>query len=479
MVRASRQFAGMVAAVTLVSGCGFTFPPEPQPEPTAGPEAYRIGILDGPLADELEEGMQLVPHTGTLSDKPIVIAAEALDTITADQTSALNTAYAGHRPIILVYAGLEDILALQRLLGNDSFEYDLPGGVPYAEIYAVDKEADGSMWQWSLFPPENMGTEYSETTTVNSADGTEESSQTPESVSLGYDDDEKQDSRADVLIQWVAEDEQRMQAPAAQTARLQVTQAGGPKDELTEIGEAWIDQWNFQQSGNNYQIAHFAWRVHSITNNQDWFYVQQKCIFSASTAFTTNVRRQKAWYLSSVEMDASIAAFDNKPAVVGLIQSSPQTANNETQVTSGVSWSIGGEVAVDQNGPSAKLNGGVTISNSTTVNVRDCNVLDKSNDRGNNPHWIYQFKRSEVSGAFDDYLSAPPNLAITTFQPMNQWIWRMSPEARSRNAPMLATCSVTLENTDETWGFFYYKLKRSYQSVRQARMIHIPYPATQ
>ncbi len=484
MTRRNLLFACAGFAAAMWSGCGFEFPPAPQPvptpEPQARPVAYRIGVLDGVLADELEEGMQLVPHSGTASDKPIVIAAEELATLSAEQVTAIHAAYAANHPIVLVYASLNDIKALQQLLGNDAFEYALPDGVPYVEIYAVDRDADGSMWQWSLFPPESTATEYSESTVQDTESGTETTQTTPaQVVSLGYDSDADQNSRADMLFQWIAEDEQRMQTPAARTAKLQVA---GAADELTEIGEAWIDQGNFQQSGNNYQISHFAWRLHSVSTGQDWFYVQQKCIFSASKAFTANERRHKGLYLNKIEIDAWMDRYRDQPAAVGLVQSSPQTANNQTQITSGVSWNIGGEVAVDTNGPSAKLNAGISISNSTTVTVQDCTVLDKSNDRGNNPHWVYAFKTSEIGSIsdcfFQDCLTDVPNLAITSFQPMNQWIWRLAPEVRVRNAPMRVSCSVTLVDTTESWKFFYATRTHTYQTARQVWTINIPYPRT-
>ena len=197
MTRRNLLFACAGFAAAMWSGCGFEFPPAPQPvpspEPQARPVAYRIGVLDGVLADELEEGMQLVPHSGTASDKPIVIAAEELAALSAEQVTAIHAAYAANHPIVLVYAGLNDIKALQQLLGNDAFEYALPDGVPYVEIYAVDRDADGSMWQWSLFPPESTATEYSESTVQDTESGTETTQTTPaQVVSLGYDSDADQ-----------------------------------------------------------------------------------------------------------------------------------------------------------------------------------------------------------------------------------------------------------------------------------------------
>jgi len=79
---------------------------------------------------------------------------------------------------------------------------------------------------------------------------------------------------------------------------------------------------------------------------------------------------------------------------------------------------------------------------------------------------------------FQDCLTDVPKLAITSFQPMNQWIWRLSPEVRANNASMRVSCAVTLVDTTESWRFVYAVRTHTYQTARQVWTIHIPYPRT-
>ena len=72
----------------------------------------------------------------------------------------------------------------------------------------------------------------------------------------------------------------------------------------------------------------------------------------------------------------------------------------------------------------------------------------------------------------------PPQLAVTTFQPMNQWIWKMTPAVRAQNAPMYTSCYVQLCRSEEKWYFFYYELWQNFKGTSWARNIYIPFPPT-
>jgi hypothetical protein len=148
-------------------------------------------------------------------------------------------------------------------------------------------------------------------------------------------------------------------------------------------------------------------------------------------------------------------------------------------VTSGVSFNIGGEVSVSKEGPAATISGGVEISNSRTINVQDCEITNKSNNRGNNAHWVYDFRRCDtVSYFLYAGLTDPPALATGTFQPLNQWIWRMTSGMRTNNVPMHVKLDTTL---CWTWGIidFYWKTHPDHYPISGGTWeydIHIPYP---
>jgi hypothetical protein len=187
----------------------------------------------------------------------------------------------------------------------------------------------------------------------------------------------------------------------------------------------------------------------------------------------------KGWYLDSIELDSYMQGFDYNASAVGMIQSSPETANNVESVTSGVSFTIGGEVGIDKNGPSGKISGGVTISNSRTVNIQDCQAINKSNDRSNNAHWIYKFKRCDTISYFlYAGVTDPPALSINTFQPVNHWIWRVTPTLRQNNVPMHVKLNV---NLCWTWGTidFYWKTHPDHSTTDGGSWeynVYMPYP---
>jgi hypothetical protein len=171
--------------------------------------------------------------------------------------------------------------------------------------------------------------------------------------------------------------------------------------------------------------------------------------------------------------------YDNNAVAVGMQQSSPETANNTDTVTSGVSFNIGGKVSVSPSGPGAEISGGVTISNSRTVTIKDCNAINKSNDRQNNAHWLYQFKRCNTVPYFlYAGLTDPPSLAINTFQPLNQWIWRMNPELRQNKIPMHVKLKVGLVGTLGVVDFYWlsHPVQNTLDGGTWEYNINIPYP---
>jgi hypothetical protein len=162
-----------------------------------------------------------------------------------------------------------------------------------------------------------------------------------------------------------------------------------------------------------------------------------------------------------------------------MIQSSPETTNNQQSVTSGVDFTVGGDVGISKSGPSATVSSGITISNSKTVNIKDCNVTNKSNDRSNNAHWFYQFNRCSAIG----YLlyagvTDPPSLATSTFQPVNQWIWRVTPKLRENKIPVHVRVNVDLCSSAGI--LIYYWIANIKHTTTSAGVweynMYIPYP---
>ena len=403
-------------------------------------KVYLIGTLDGTLATALSASIVFTPYDGKATDGPIFLTEDALSSLTDAEEAGILATFHAHLPIVLANAGADAVNNLINILHGERFDFVLPAGAEYVELFGVDTEANGDVYHWAVYP------------SANSADDPD-----------GAGD---RQVRVNNLVTWLEANGQRddgaQAARLAATADLQSAAAAGGQ-ELTALASAFVKQDNFTKWGNNYQISHYVYGCHSMTTGDDWIYVQQRCLFYAGGAYQGKIEWYKGgagavayWYLDKITLDTALKGYDYDPVSVGLQETSPETANNVTQVTSGVSWSVGGDVSVGKDGPAATISGGVTINNSTTVNVQDCEVVNVSLSRINNAAWSFQFKECD-SIAYIGYagVTDPPKLATTTFQPFNQWIWRVSPAARAAKAPMHVKFSVGLNGTTGMWDFMW------------------------
>lgn len=396
-------------------------------------KVYLIGTLAGPLTQELSASFTFTPYDGSSTDAPIFIADSALAGLTDPQKAGIIATLAARNPILLVHAGAADINTLIDLLQDPQFDFVMPAGVQFADVFAIDTEPSGDVYHWSMYQPDD---------TAADPDGPGD-----------------QQGRVNLLVEWLAANGHRDHGSAATRTIAQSSlqrAAAEAGQELTELASAFIKQDNFSNSGNNYQISHYVYGCHSHDTGDDWIYVQQRSIFYAGGAYRGRLQRYPnnqagesvLWYLGNIDLDTGLTGFDGDTSSVGLQQASPETANSVAQVTTGVSWNIGGDVSYSKDGPAISLSGGVTISNSTTFNVQDCEVVNKSASRGNNAAWSYEFKKCDTWAEIGyAHLTDPPRLATTTFQPLNQWIWRVSPAVRAAKPPLHVKLGVNLVST--------------------------------
>lgn len=372
-------------------------------------KVYQMGSLSGALVEEFEEAVDFSSHAAGTVDGPLVLSGDGLEALGETERASVAAFYAANHPVILLHATGGQINALRQILGFD--EFIMPDGMSRAEIYALDHEPDGEVWQWVQYPPH--------------AD-----EQNP-------DDSEDQEVRVGYLLDWLEENQNR-ETPAEEDAKLA---AKASTNELTQMASAFIDQQNFCEYGNNYQLCHFIYSFHAVNSREDWFYVQQHGMFNGRGGYQG---RWADWsypgdkeigYMDSIDINTSINNWATNASMVGLIQSSPETANNKTEISSGTKYDVGGEISLDKKGVSAGLSGGISVDYSTSFNVLDCTTYNKCVSEGNNARWTYVFKRCNATVPLHyvmyGVLSNPPALSVSTFQPVNQWIWRMRPEARN------------------------------------------------
>ncbi len=484
-----RKSAGLLLLlVTSLAGCGAWFLPLAGDLTQAGiavdpndkPAAYLIGELEGVIADEIHDMVDLIAHTGSESDEAILIAGGAVGDLDETQKTAIKAAFEAHQPVAVVHVTEPQIEALLASLGDADADVELPDGVLYAEVYAIDKEANGDTWTSTWHPPSTTYTRTVESIETNLDGSTTTTETEPERIEDTYDSNYNQDTRMLTFMQWLAGNGTRADAEPAQASKRRALEEAANSNNLTELASAWIDEKRFQQEGNNYTLSYFVYGCHSRKNDQDFYFVEQYGVFNGSNAFTHNESKRQGRYLGAIDINAWVHGYQNR-SEVGLIQSSPQTVNNTTSVTSSVDFSIGGEVGYDA-GPVATASAGMTIGSSKTIEVRDCNTLNKSGDEGNNPHWRFEFKRVEKDTdgfggtVLRNRLGSVPDLARNTFQPVNQWIWRIAGNTRSYSRRMGVCLKVELVETSMTWGIMFTEVNHSVRKEEWTHHVRLPLP---
>jgi hypothetical protein len=404
-----------------------------------------IGDLGGPLADDINRiFINDVAYDGKSTDMPIMIASGSIVSLTAEQKQGISDAFLNGHPITLVQCRENEINALLGILGLEQ-DFTLPEGLPadkqYAEIFSIDMEEGGDMYVWSTFPPREGAM----------------TSDDPDAPSVvPYVDSEKdQLARAELFHNWFDEDAKRatpeMKASREQATKALVAGAKAANEELTKLAHAFVVTRNFSDRGNNYQLTYFIYSCHSFNEadaiDYDWFYVRQEGLLNASNAYSgiINWRRDtpttgSEYYVNSYSMNSWLDGFPSARDV-SILKPSPENTNNEVSVTSGINWNVGGKVGISTDKKASfEVNGGVSVTNSSTFKVTDCQVTNNSGDKVNNANWRYEFKKA-VQVAYFGYtgLKEAPLLSHSTFQPVNQWIWKCSPAVRNAKKKSFAS----------------------------------------
>lgn len=424
-----------------------------------------LGKLNGALADEITskagETRSLVKNTqGT----PIIIAGEYLASLNEEETEVIKKAFNSGTPLALLNVEKNQIREFTNLLGPD-----VPDSVgddfAYLEAYAVHKDKDGVVWQSSFYPPVNPSdVETYQQTIHRFDDGTERESSVrvdtasqptseQKKATMVLDSPESVAQRAGQVLEWLSVDSSgktRSQSAMekygeARSARIRELKAQA-QNNLVDIATAFVHEvsfpWTINIDGNstaNFQVASFAYSCYGQETQETWFYIEQKAVFSPSNIYKWKSDRDQALYIDRYELEAKPGGYENNVNAVSMIASSPATTVGQTTVTSGITWNFGGNVSVGFQGkvPTGELGfqAGISISNSTTYEIPDVRINNKSNDDGNNPHWVFEIPR--VRGYEDgcvNSITSPVDISHNTFQPVNHWLWKVKDSVRRSNS---------------------------------------------
>jgi hypothetical protein len=159
--------------------------------------------------------------------------------------------------------------------------------------------------------------------------------------------------------------------------------------------------------GNQAQLTNSVWAARSFQNSADFYYVLQEADYALAAELLNS------W---SNEADTSLP-YQN----VTLLQPSPQTTREATQVTSGVSTSVGVSVGFNTaQGLNASVTRTTTISNSKSTTVPAMSITNNANFSDASTEWLYDVNDLSTGGAIDLF---------------NQWIWQVPFSSYSASDP--------------------------------------------
>ncbi|MDY0132418.1 MAG: BACON domain-containing carbohydrate-binding protein [Desulforegulaceae bacterium] len=402
-----------------------------------------IGVSKGTLADKIEATfVNSVAYDGESTDAPIFIAESCIQSLKSTEQEGIRRTYANLKPIVLIHGNADQINTLLDILGLEQ-NYTLPEGLPenkdYAELFAIDREADGSVFIWSMYPPGD-GVMQPRATTPPTEAPTEP---LPDPVT---DSDSEQFRRTEMLRNWIDNNGNRLTSKLEgyrQDAIQALVVATDTTAELTQIVPAFVYEKNFSNGGNHYTLYYYIYSCHSFNEadarDYDWFYVRQEGMFNASGGYNGPQKNTKTiwndqevhYYVGKYSMNNWMEGLDFPGSGVSLMTAQPENANNKETVTSGVNWNIGGSVGFFGTSATGTMDAGVSITNSSTFTVTDCTLTNRSAEKTNNARWSYEFnKTTHTVSVGKTEINTPTLLSRSNFQPVNQWIWKFSPDIR-------------------------------------------------
>jgi hypothetical protein len=122
-------------------------------------KVYIIGCLTSNLKEEFEAAMTFSDYVAGATDGPIVVSSDALGNLTQAQLDGLLSAYGAGESIILVHATADQVRSFGKQFVGETFSFELPEGMSYVEVFAIDLEHGEHVWQWVMYPPDEANDE--------------------------------------------------------------------------------------------------------------------------------------------------------------------------------------------------------------------------------------------------------------------------------------------------------------------------------
>lgn len=419
-----------------------------------------LGKLDGrlaaPLMEAVEPGLSLAEHQGSL---PVVLSGSRTARLTESEAQALRATFEAGHPVLLVNVTSAHVDALHAVL-RTGHRHTFAPGVYHLEAYGFNREPDGSYAQGSFSDPETEARTQRELVCRNE-NGTTVSA-TLDTGCIAPPDGPVPPEQLVAIRGWIADaGKRRPQDRGSRSRRVLLPRTGRREDEppnkLTELARSFVDTFSwtstvslpFSLGGrrtytNHYQVTTYVYSCYSADDTSSWFFFEQHWVLNASNSFVVDTDKVRMYYVTGYGMNAVPAGFSGDTASVGLLASSPGTTEGGTAVTSSVSFGINGTVGFEGKAGAGSVTGGMTVSSAETFEIPDVSVQNLSAATQNNASWKYSIPKATLiqTGACDNTLNPAKLVSRSTFQPVNQWLWKVGPREERFSADLSFTVTV-------------------------------------
>jgi len=391
---------------------------------------------------------------GVDADTKIVVVTKDLNDLSAGDISSVNTVYDNGGVVAVVNPNVHKIREFQAAIGHS----DSLGTISAASIgteslcdaYIFNNKGDHLLVDTSS---NNNGYTSSEKSEYASGDdAAAEPADKEISITTAAALTTKDDYSAiiDEVIKWINN------PPGASEETARAARAAAD-DDLADLTSAatYTRIFNISSAGNTYYDGsamngsaaitdtQYVWQCYSPSHDKDYYIVKDYIVIPNSTMYRGiwhHYHKAIEWkecalYMTSVSVNSKLLGKDGQPVPLGdtssggatIPESTPQTENNVTNVTSGMEWNLGGDVSYNgEEGTTAGVSGGVTFQKSTSYDIQDVGVLNNSSSDGPNAKFDYTTNKLSDYSTSHNAMQNPAELAYNTAQFTHYWRWEVN-----------------------------------------------------
>ncbi len=440
----------LLSGLFLLAGCGGDGNNDDGGENNV---AYLIGSPHGDMAGVISKNIVMDPYNGRSTNRNILIADPKENAIDEKYHEGIRKSYQAGRTIMMEDALPSEINNLLEILGLNP-AYGTGADAPVAlfaveqinghDFYYVVANDDDDDMDDILPDPEQEICKTSDGTDAmkEPQDGEVVEKNQTKMAKPAFTEESIQEGRMARFMSWINDEEGRMnelQANKESFDKMFLKSEGSGR--LKDFAEASSWDEDVSSQGKNFRLNYTSYSCHSFKNDQDFYAVKQSAVLNPSSGWhkIESGKNCTTLALQYGHMRRYIFKnyWDSNPGVASPLRDhSPLNANNVTTVTSGVSFSLSGNVGFEGSTPVGGLSGGVEFSDSKSFDVHDVTINDTSaSGKAWEASWKYVFKNPGDGTRYCacSELEDAPLLSRSNFSPVNEWVWVTSRNFRKPN----------------------------------------------